>query len=78
MKVSIDCHGSTLVHLPSPTSDRPALAYTYLNPSSPTSSMDTVEALIIFWKDYEMISLEDPFHPRDRVAYHQLKMVGMH
>jgi enolase len=77
-KVSIDCHGSSLVHLSNASSERPTITYTYLNSASsapPSSSIDTVEALIVLWKEYEMISLEDPFHPRDRTAYHHFKMV---
>lgn len=76
VKPSIDLRGSHFVHITNPSSDRPSMSYSYFNKSSATS-MEAAETLLMLWKEYEMVSLEDIFHPRDRLAYHHFKTVDM-
>jgi enolase len=73
---SIDCHSSSLVQITNSTSSHhPTMSYSYLHPSHPTTSIDTAETLLMLWKDHEMVSLEDIFHPSDRLAYQHFKLV---
>lgn len=57
------------------------MTYSYFSSSTTSSSsppktnIETVETLIMLWKEYEIISFEDPFHPRDRLPFHHMKMV---
>jgi hypothetical protein len=76
VRPSIDCHSTSFVQIahnsPSPNT---SMSYAYLHPTECTSSIDTAETLLMLWKDNEMVSLEDPFHPRDRLAYQHFKLV---
>lgn len=77
VRPSIDCHSSSLVQITNSTSSHhPKLSYSYLHPSEPTTSIDTAETLVMLWKNYEMVSLEDIFHPSDRLAYQHFKLVS--
>ena len=56
------------------------MTYSYLSqsPTAINTNIETVEALITLWKEYEIVSYEDPFHPRDRLPFLHMKMVSLY
>lgn len=53
------------------------MTYSYFSQSSSLlkTNIESVESLVMLWKEYEVVSFEDPFHLRDRLPYLHMKMV---